>query len=160
MDAAPFPWPQGADMHFGGDYAIHADPAAVYGVFVDPVRVVTFLPDVEVLELKPVDADTVRGRVKTGVSFLKGTFNVEARVVERDPPRRARMRVRSQGMGSTIDIDSAMDLRPSDEGTSVAWSADVAIRGTVATIGARLLPGLVAKKTTEFLDALRRDLER
>jgi len=39
--------------------------------------------------------------------------------------------------------------------TEVAWSADAVIRGTIASIGARLLPGIVEKKTQEFFEALR-----
>lgn len=132
----------------------------MYDLFVQPARVVPLLPDVEVLELKPENPGTVRGRVRTGVSFLKGTFNVTAKVAEQDRARRARMTVRAQGLGSTFDIDTSLDLSPSDAGTSVAWKADVAIRGTVAAMGARLLPGLVETKTKEFLDALKNELER
>jgi len=97
--------------------------------------------------------------VRTGVSFLKGIFRVTAKIVERDPPRHARMKVRSQGMGSTFDIETSMALRADGPATLVAWIADTTIRGTVASMGARLLPGLVEKKTKEFLEALRADLE-
>ncbi len=158
-------WPAGgiqdaeAAVHFEGEYRIKVPPDRVYPVLVNPQRIVRYLPDVEVLELETVDADSVEGEVRTGVSFLRGTFRVTATIVERDPPRRARMRVRSQGMGSTFDIETSMDLRADGPETLVAWSADTTIRGTVASMGARLLPGLVEKKTEEFLEALRADLE-
>lgn len=131
----------------------------MYGLLVEPARIVALLPDVDVLDLRAEDSDLVRGRVRTGVSFLKGTFNVEARVVERESPRRARMKVRAQGMGSTVDLETRMELAPEGAGTAVAWKADVAIRGAAATIGARLLPGLVEGKTKDFLEAVRKELE-
>lgn len=146
-------------VHFEGEYRIKAPQDRIYAVLVEPQRVVRYLSDMEVLNLETIDADTVQGKVKTGVSFLKGTFTIEAKIVERDPPRRARMKVRSQGMGSTFDIEMAMTLKGDGSETLVAWSADTAIRGTVASIGARLLPGLIEKKTKEFLEALRTDLE-
>ena len=146
-------------MHFEGEYRIRVPPDRIYPVLVEPQRIIRYMPDVEVLELKTVDADTVEGKVRTGLSFLKGIFRVTAKIVERDPPRHARMKVRSQGMGSTFDIETSMDLRADGPETLVAWSADTTIRGTVASMGARLLPGLVQKKTEEFLEALRADLE-
>ncbi len=146
-------------MHFEGEYRIKATQNHIYSVLVEPQRVVRYMPDVEVLNLETIDADTVQGKVKTGVSFLKGTFSVQAKIVERDPPRRARMKVRSQGMGSTFDIETSMDLTADGSETLVAWKADAAIRGTVASLGARLLPGLVEKKTKQFLEALRAELE-
>ncbi len=146
-------------VHFEGEYRIKAPQDRIYSVLVEPQRVVRYLPDVEVMTLETIDADTVRGKVKTGISFLKGIFSVEAKIVERVPPRHARMKVHSQGMGSTFDIETTMDLKADGPETRVGWAADVATRGTVASIGARLLPRIVEKKTKDFLEALRADLE-
>ncbi len=146
-------------MRFEGEYRIKAAQDRIYAVLVDPRAIVRYVPDVEVLELADAGADRVEGKVRTGVSFLRGTLGVTVTIVERDPPRRARMKVRAQGMGSTFDVETSMTLRADGPETLVAWSADTTIRGTVASVGARLLPGLVEKKTKEFLEALRADLE-
>lgn len=142
-------------MHFEGAYRVRADPEKVWSILIDPQRVVRYMPDVEVIELTQPDADSVVGKVKAGVAFIKGTFTVDAKIVERDPPKRAKIRLRSQGMGSTIDVESSLSLSRVGEDTEVAWAADAVIRGTIATIGARLLPGIVEKKTQEFFEALR-----
>jgi len=127
----------------------------VWSILIDPKRVMGYLPDVQVLELDTPDPDTLVGKVKAGVSFIKGTFTVDARIVEREAPRRARLRLRSSGMGSTIDVDSSLALAQVGDETEVAWTADAVIRGTIASIGARLLPGIVEKKTQEFFEAIR-----
>lgn len=142
-------------MHFEGAYRVRADPEKVWSILVDPQRVIRYMPDIEVIELTQPDADSVVGKVKAGIAFIKGTFTVDAKIVERDPPKRAKLRLRSQGMGSTIDVESSLNLSQVGEDTEVAWSADAVIRGTIATIGARLLPGIVEKKTQEFFEALR-----
>ncbi|HKZ89867.1 MAG TPA: carbon monoxide dehydrogenase subunit G [Thermoplasmata archaeon] len=142
-------------MHFEGAYRVRAAPDKVWSVLVDLKRVIGYLPDVQVLELETPDPDTVVGKVKAGVSFIKGTFTIDARIVERDAPRRARLSLRASGMGSTIDVDSSLALTQLGDETEVAWSADAVIRGTIASIGARLLPGIVEKKTQEFFEALR-----
>lgn len=147
-------------MKFEGSYRVRAAPEKVWSILIDPLRVVRYLPDVEVIELTQPDADSVVGKVRAGVSFLKGTFTVDARIVERDPPRRARLRLRSAGMGSTIDVDSSLRLGAVEEDTEVTWTAEVVIRGTIATIGARLLPGIIEKKTHEFFEALRAEALR
>ena len=127
----------------------------MWSILIDPKRVMGYLPDVQVLELDTPDPDTLVGKVKAGVSFIKGTFTVDARIVEREAPRRARLRLRSSGMGSTIDVDSSLALAQVGDETEVAWTADAVIRGTIASIGARLLPGIVEKKTQEFFEAIR-----
>jgi len=142
-------------LQFEGAYRVRAAPDKVWSVLVDLKRVIGYLPDVQVLELETPDPDTVVGKVKAGVSFIKGTFTIDARIVERDAPRRARLGLRASGMGSTIDVDSSLVLTQLGDETEVAWSADAVIRGTIASIGARLLPGIVEKKTQEFFEALR-----
>ncbi len=132
----------------------------MWSILVDPHRVIGCLPDVEVLELRMPDPSSFQGKVKTGVSFIKGTFAVDAQILEREPPRRARLKLRSTGMGSTVDVDSQIDLLSSGTETLVSWKAEAVVRGTIATIGSRLLPGIVEKKAQEFFDTLRAEVQR
>lgn len=52
-----------------------------------------------------------------------------------------------------------MDLsETADGGTALAWSADVVVRGIIASVGARLLNGFAEKQTQQFFDCIRERL--
>jgi carbon monoxide dehydrogenase subunit G len=70
------------------------------------------------------------------------------------------MRGRGAAAGSAIDMKAAMDLTALDEAeTQMAWTADVNVSGTLASVGARLLEGTAHRLTAKFFDCFRQKLE-
>jgi carbon monoxide dehydrogenase subunit G len=106
-----------------------------------------------------IDQDRFEGTVKTGVAFIRGTFVWSATIQERAPPERAQMAVHGSGMGSGFDVLARLALSEVDEVTTVNWSADVQMSGTIATVGERLLRGTTEKKTNAFFENARKLLE-
>jgi carbon monoxide dehydrogenase subunit G len=140
-----------------GTFDVRAPQEKVFAFFLDPAQLSTCIDDPHTIDV--VDDRTFRGSVKSGVGFIKGTFQWSATIVERVPPERARIRVQGSGMGSAFDIDSTILVSESLGVTSVRWSADVTMRGTIASVGARLMHGTVDKKTAAFFDTARKRLE-
>jgi carbon monoxide dehydrogenase subunit G len=53
-----------------------------------------------------------------------------------------------------------MSLTPvSADETTMDWTADVNVSGTIASVGARLLEGTARKLTAQFFDCFRQKLE-
>jgi carbon monoxide dehydrogenase subunit G len=44
--------------------------------------------------------------------------------------------------------------------TDLAWSADVTISGTIASLAARLMGSVTQKLTASFFDSVRKDIEK
>ncbi len=144
-------------MHLEGTFAAKSPQDRVYRFFLDPEELGSCVDDPHTIEVQ--DADHFKGTVKSGIGFIKGTFSVNASVVERTPPRRARLKVHGAGMGSGFDIDATLDVSPDDGGTAVHWAADVVMNGPIASMGARLMQGTIDKKTNAFFENARKRLE-
>ncbi|MGQ0797629.1 MAG: CoxG family protein [Methanobacteriota archaeon] len=140
-----------------GTFDVRAPQETVFAFFLSPPQLSTCIDDPHTIEV--VDDRSFKGTVKSGIGLIKGTFQWSAQVVERVPPERARIQVRGTGMGSAFDIDSTIVATESLGVTSVRWSADVAMRGTIASVGARLMQGTIDKKTAAFFDNARKRLE-
>jgi carbon monoxide dehydrogenase subunit G len=144
-------------VRFEGTFTVRAPRARVYSFFLNPQEFSTCIDDPHTIEV--IDADHFRGTVKTGVSFIRGTFTWSADVKERVPPERAQLAVHGSGMGSGFDIVANLEMSEAGDLSTVKWSADVQMSGTIATVGARLLQGTTEKKTNAFFENARRVLE-
>lgn len=144
-------------MRQEGAFSIHAPQTKVWSFFIDPVRLSSCVDDPHTLEI--LDENTFQGEVKSGVGPVRGTFKGSARIVERDPPRRARIKAHGAGMGSAFDIDSTVEMSEYGGVTTVRWVADVILNGTIATVGARFLQGTIDQKTNQFFENVRKKLE-
>lgn len=144
-------------MELEGTSTIRAPRERVWDFFLDPNALSTCIPDEH--EVEVVDDSTFKGWIKAGVAFIRGTFTGWAKIVERDPPERARIQAHGSGMGNAFDIDSTLQFAEEGGVTSVHWKANVVLSGTIASMGARLLRGTIDKKTKEFFDNARAKLE-
>jgi len=140
-----------------GTFTVRASQEKVWSFFLDPVRLASAIADPHMIEI--IDDNTFKGQIKTGVGPIRGTFNGSAQIVEREPPRRARIKAHGAGMGSAFDVDSTIEMSESGGLTTVKWAADVVLNGTIATMGARLLEGTIDRKTSEFFENVRKKLE-
>lgn len=144
-------------MRLEGTFSVACPEDDVYAFFLSPREFSACIDDPHTIEVQ--DADHFKGTIRTGIGFIKGTFSVAASIVERSPPRRARLKVGGSGMGSGFDIDATIELSAAGEATTVRWSADVMMSGTIASMGARLMQGTVDKKSSAFFENARKKLE-
>lgn len=144
-------------MRFEGTFAVQAPRERVWSFFLDPQEFASCIDDPHTIEV--IDENQFRGTVKAGVAFIRGTFTFSAIVKEGSPPERTQMAVHGSGMGSGFDIVASLDLGEAEGVTTVKWSADVQLSGTIATVGARLVQSTTEKKTRAFFENARKKLE-
>lgn len=145
-------------MQFQGSVAIAAPRQRVWEFLMDPNRVGACGPGVESIEI--VDETRFRAKAKVGIGFISARFVVDVDAVERTAPSRAVLRARGQAPGSAVDGSATMELSGPDEGpTTMDWSADVTISGTLASTGARLIEGTANKLIGQTFDCIRAKLE-
>jgi len=144
-------------MKLDGTFTVRSPREKAWAFFLDPKALSVAIDDPHTIEV--VDRDNFKGTIKAGVAFIKGTFTWSAAVKERTEWERARIQVHGSGMGSAFDIDSTIEMSEAGGQTTVRWSADVVLNGTVASMGARLLQGTIDKKTNAFFENARKHLE-
>jgi carbon monoxide dehydrogenase subunit G len=145
-------------MQFSGTVQIAAPRERVWAFLMDPNQVGGCGPGVESIEV--VDDDHFKARAKVGVGFISARFAVDMSVAERDEPERAVLKAHGQAPGSAVDATADMRLSGPAEGpTTMDWSADVRIAGTLASVGARMIEGTANKMIGQTFACIRAKLE-
>jgi uncharacterized protein len=147
-------------MRFEGKVNIRAPRMKVWDYLTDAEKVSRAAPGLEKLE---VVEPGKKFRVVTAIGFgsIKARFTSDVEWTDLQPPDRAAMKAHGMAPGSAVDATSAMLLSDGEGGsTDLAWSADVIISGTIASLAARLMGGVTQKLTATFFDSVRKDIEK
>jgi uncharacterized protein len=145
-------------MQFSGTVDIKAPRDRVWAFLIDPNQVGSCGPGVESIEV--IDDTHFKARAKVGVGFISARFVVEMTMAELEAPDRALIKAHGQAPGSAVDATATMTLKDGpDAGTTMDWSADVTISGTLASVGARLIEGTANKMIGQTFDCIRDKLE-
>jgi carbon monoxide dehydrogenase subunit G len=145
-------------MHFEGTVQINAPRDRVWAFVIDPNQVGQCGPGVESIEV--IDDTRFKATAKVGVGFISARFVVNLEFVDLDAPNAATIKAHGQAPGSAVDADARMELSNADGGgTTMDWSAEVIIAGTIASVGARLIEGTANKMIGQTFDCMRTKLE-
>jgi uncharacterized protein len=142
-------------VRFEGSVEIPAPRERVWAFLVDPQQVGSCGPGVESIEV--IDDTHFKAIAKVGIGFMSARFSVNLEMAEQDPPNRAQIKAHGQAPGSAVDATAEMRLSDGAEPdtTKMDWEADVAIAGTIASVGARLIEGTAKKMIGQTFDCIR-----
>ena len=145
-------------MHFEGTVQINAPRDRVWAFVIDPNQVGQCGPGVESIEV--IDDTHFKATAKVGIGFISARFIVNMEFAETTPPDAATSKGHGQAPGSAVDADASMRLSDGPNGgTTMDWSADVNISGTLASVGARLIEGTANKMIGQTFDCMKQKLE-
>ncbi len=145
-------------MQFTGSTQIAAPRDRVWAFVIDPRQVGWCGPGVEAIE--EIDPTHFRARAKVGIGPISARFSVNLVLAEALAPDRAVIRANGQAPGSEVEAVGEMQLSGPPEGpTTMDWSAEVTIMGTIAAVGARFIEGTADKLIGEAFDCMRAKLE-
>jgi carbon monoxide dehydrogenase subunit G len=145
-------------MKFEGRVEIHAPRAKVWAFLSDPDAVASCGPGVQSIE--KLDGGRFRAHAKVGVGFITTRFVVDAEFSEVHEPDDATVVVHGQAPGTAVDATAKMVLSDGADGATVMdWTADVAIAGTLAGVGARMIDGTANKMIGQTFDCIKAKLE-
>ena len=144
-------------MHFEGTVNVKASKEKAFEIVTNPKSISKCMPDLQKLDIK--NSDDFTAVVRAGVSFIKGDFTIHFKVVEKDPPNHVKMTGHGSGMGSTIDLETVMDLTDAENRSiNMNWKADANIGGKIVSVGKRLLDSQAEKIMNQLFECIRREL--
>jgi carbon monoxide dehydrogenase subunit G len=146
-------------MHLEGTVAINAAREKVWQCLTKPEAVSQCAPGVESLTIIEPDR---KFQVVAAVGFgsVKVTFKTDIEWLELEAPQRARMKAHGVAPGSAADVQTEMILQPQSEGsTSLEWTADVVVLGTIASLAARLMGSVTQKLVGSFFSCVKQKIE-
>lgn len=142
---------------FLGDTILPFPPQAVRDALVGLEGVARNMGDVTSVER--VDSRTLKLVVRPGFSFIRGTLRVTMTIDEVEPGRTLVQTAKSEGIGLSMTIESAITLEPAGTGTKASWEARVVERkGLVSAIGASLIQAAANKVLEDGWNAVRKTL--
>ncbi len=146
-------------MRFEGTVSIRAPREKVWAFLTDAERVSGCAPGLESLEVVE-PGKKFRATTSVGFGMVKVRFVNDVEWVEMDPPNVARMKAHGSAPGSGVDAATKMTLSDGSDGaTDLAWTADVNVVGTVASLAARLMGSVTQKLTGAFFEKVRETIE-
>lgn len=145
-------------MEIHGTELVNASREEVWNFLTDAESVASCTPGVESIRiLEPGKRFEVTGGVKLGTVGLKAKTVIGwTDLVELE---HARMKIRGRGPGTMIDGTSEIALRAVEQGTALDWKGSVQVRGTLATLAARLLKPVTERVLREFFAQMKAKIE-
>jgi len=143
-------------MRFEGSFRVRVPRQRVWEFLTNPTSFAASTPDLEDFRVTPEGFDV---KYRTGISFVKGTFHVRARYVEKRAPEYAKILAHGSGLQGSVDLATIFELEDHGSETDVKWQAHAALGGMLAGIGSRLLASATRKHIEQLVHALKEKLE-
>jgi len=145
-------------MRFEGAQTIQATREQVWAFIMAPDKVGPCAPGFKRVEI--TDARHFKAYVGVGIAAIKATFALDVQLTGLDEPNHATAKAHGVAPASAVDVSGEMHLSDAgDDSTTMTWSADVIVSGTLASLGARLMQSTVHKLTAQFFQCFKENLE-
>jgi carbon monoxide dehydrogenase subunit G len=135
-----------------GERTFAAPRQTVWQVLNDPAAMASIMPGVESFDVHDDRRWTANVKIPLGLGGLKMKVDME-KTDEREPEM-AVMKIKGQGVGAMMNMETRFNLSEADGGTKMHWAADVKLAGPVASMGQRVLQPIVNQQVQHVLGAL------
>jgi len=139
-------------IKLGGEFEVKRRVEEVYEFLTDPRRFAPLLPDFQSISVH--DATHFNIQVKVGISYIKGTADVNLQLAEADRPTRALFKGEGKVAGGNVAVVAGFNLVGVDGGTKVVWQGEAQVFGRLTSVAGGLLEPLGKKNVQKLIDAL------
>ena len=139
-------------IKLGGEFEVKRRAEEVYEFLIDPRRFAPLLPDFQSVSVQ--DGTHFNIQVKVGISYIKGTADVNLQLAEADRPTRALFKGEGKVAGGNVAVTAGFTLVGVDGGTKVVWQGEAQVFGRLTSVAGGLLEPLGKKNVQKLIDAL------
>jgi len=144
-------------MNVAGERTFAAPREAVWRVLNDPASMARTMPGVQSFDVHDERNWTANVKIPLGLGGLK--MKVDMEKVEERAPEHAALKIKGNGVGAMLSMQTSFELSETDAGTLMKWAADVRIAGPVGSMGQRVIQPIVNQQVTHVLNALDREVQ-
>jgi len=135
-------------LTFEGDRDFTLAPPDLWAKLTDARFLIQCIPDVD--KVSACEADHATLVLRPNFAFVRGTLDMDLRVVDAVAPSSARVLVHSKGIGSSSTVEATLTFSPTPQGTHVHWSAEIKeLGGLLKMIPQGLIRGAAQKVITD-----------
>jgi uncharacterized protein len=144
-------------MEFSGTVEIPAGRQTVWDLLMDFERLARCGPGVETVTVRDAAHATVGAKI--GIGFINAGFTIDLELVDVEPLDSAAVVGRGEAPGNQVEATGRMRLGGPPEGpTTMDWTADVDLYGSLAGVGSRLIEGTASRLIDATFDCIRATL--
>lgn len=144
-------------MKIVGTTRFAARPEQVWEALHNPAVLARTLPGCEALEA--VGEDAYRLTVTAGVSAVRGRYDGEVAITDREHLESFVLQARGAGTPGTVSADVLVRMAADGaEHTMLSYEADAVVGGPIGGVGQRMLTGVSRKMADQFFAAVQQDL--
>jgi uncharacterized protein len=143
-------------VNLDGSAVLHGSPEQVWTVITDPAVLARTIPGCETLQR--TGEDEYRMDVAVGVGAIRGTYAGEVKLTDQQRPTSYVMHATGAGAPGNVRAKVTINLEPTDEGTTLTYSADAVVGGPVAGVGQRMMTGVAKRMAGQFFAAVDKEL--
>lgn len=134
--------PQGPELRQSGVRSVAMGRPRLWAIITDPEHLVRLIPGCHSLE--STGSRSWRAVASLGAGPVRGRFVARVRFVEMHEPERLEIAGTAEGPLGSASGRATIRLEPAGDGeTDLAWDYEVAVSGTIAAVGGRVLNGAV-----------------
>ena len=139
-------------IKLGGEFEVKRNPEEVYDFLTDPARFAPLLPDFQNLIVS--DATHFNIQVKVGISYIKGTADLNLQLTDAARPTRAQYKGEGKVAGGNVTVTAGFTLAACEGATKVIWQGEAQVFGRLTSVAGGLLEPLGKKNVQKLIDAL------
>lgn len=139
-------------IKLGGEFEVKRSADEVYDFLTDPNRFAPLLPDFQNVTVQ--DAAHFNIQVKVGISYIKGTADLNLQLTDAERPTKAQYKGQGKVAGGNVTVIAGFTLAPSNGTTKVTWQGEAQVFGRLTSVAGGLLEPLGKKNVQKLIDAL------
>ncbi|HEV8353462.1 MAG TPA: carbon monoxide dehydrogenase subunit G [bacterium] len=143
-------------MKVEGTYTLPAPRQRVWDMLIDPAVLAKTTPGVKKLE--PLGDDRYKATIEVGVGPVRGTYDGQVSITDKQAPERMRLTVEGGGRPGTLKATGELHLEEQGASTLITYTGEAHVTGLVASVGHRLIGGVAKQMAADFFKALEREL--
>jgi carbon monoxide dehydrogenase subunit G len=144
-------------MIFEGRYELNAPKEKIWKFITDPAEISKCLPGLKSLEVE--GEDRFAAVVRLGVGPIKTGFKLRIEITRMTAVGKARLKALGAGSGSSIIIDTTIELKENPTGSELLYSANANVAGAIASLGQRVIKDTAEKTVAEVFECVKSKVE-
>lgn len=144
-------------MKISGTATLNAPVDELWAAFNDPAVLTRTIPGCQ--ELREIGPDAYRITITAGVASIKGTYEGEVALTDKNPPGKFVLQASGSGAPGTVSASVNVSLEKCPVGgTTLTYDADAVVGGAIGGVGQRMLAGAAKKMAGQFFKAVDDDI--
>lgn len=144
-------------MKISGTATLNAPVDELWAAFNDPAVLTRTIPGCQ--ELREIGPDAYQITITAGVASIKGTYEGEVALTDKNPPGKFVLRASGSGAPGTVTASVNVSLEKCPiGGTTLTYDADAVVGGAIGGVGQRMLSGVAKKMAGQLFKAVDDDI--